>query len=78
MPNNWKTNKAAGPDWLSSFMRRHPTLSTRVPEATSLNRTNVGLFFFFFFQTGGSNGQTSLTSISDMERGRDGSYDEQS
>jgi len=51
MPDHWETNKCAGPDWLSSVMRRNTKLSVRVPEATSLsrsssfNRNNVNLFF---------------------------------
>lgn len=38
MPKNWETPKCAGPDWLSGFLKRHPCLSIRVPEATSLAR----------------------------------------
>lgn len=41
----------AGKDWFSGFMRRHPNLSVREPEPTSLsraaafNRVQVGRFF---------------------------------
>jgi len=51
MPQSWTQNGCAGVDWFELFMRRHPNLSIRTPEATSLsratsfNRTNVGLFF---------------------------------
>lgn len=46
-----KVAEKAGWDWLYSFLERHPQLSLREPEATSLNRikgfnkTEVKLFF---------------------------------
>ena len=44
-------NQEAGYDWLKGFLRRHPTLSIRSPEATSaagawaFNRVSVEIFF---------------------------------
>lgn len=46
-----KESQLAGKDWYYSFMSRHPSISLRTPEATSLNRitafnaTEVKLFF---------------------------------
>lgn len=37
-PNSWDVNKTAGYDWFKGFMGRHPQLSLRSPEATSLGR----------------------------------------
>jgi len=40
--NNFnKENKMAGMDWYYSFMNRHPNISLRRPEATSLNRVTA-------------------------------------
>jgi hypothetical protein len=50
-PPSWKKNEMAGEVWLKLFMGRHPTLSLRTPQATSLaratsfNKDNVKLFF---------------------------------
>lgn len=46
-----KETQLAGKDWYYGFMSRHPSISLRIPEATSLNRitafnaTEVNLFF---------------------------------
>lgn len=51
IPANWVVEQTAGKDWLWGFMRRHPGLSLRSPESTSLsratsfNKTNVNAFF---------------------------------
>ncbi|XP_024885694.1 uncharacterized protein LOC112463502 [Temnothorax curvispinosus] len=38
VPASWEAARMAGEDWLSSFLKRHPTLSIRKQEATSLAR----------------------------------------
>lgn len=51
LPDNWHTNKMAGKDWMSAFLKRNTSLSIRKPEATSLsratsfNKTNVQDFY---------------------------------
>ncbi|KAB0805318.1 hypothetical protein PPYR_02288 [Photinus pyralis] len=51
VPEQWHVTKMGSRDWFSNFMNRNPTLSIRVPEATSharavnFNRVNVTKFF---------------------------------
>lgn len=51
-PESWDKDKAAGYFWRRGFMDRHPELSLKEPEATSLsrstsfNRHTVGEFFY--------------------------------
>ncbi|KYN17965.1 hypothetical protein ALC57_09746, partial [Trachymyrmex cornetzi] len=51
MPASWEKNQMAGEVWLKLFMKRHPILSLRSPQATNLsratsfNKANVNLFF---------------------------------
>ncbi|GBN39962.1 hypothetical protein AVEN_275079-1 [Araneus ventricosus] len=51
IPKSWTEHEMAGSDWLSAFLKRHPKLSIRSPQATSIlsatsfNEHNVNLFF---------------------------------
>lgn len=51
IPGSWNKNEMAGSDWLKSYKKRHPSISIRKPEATSLarissfNKHNVNMFF---------------------------------
>lgn len=51
VPLSWEATQKAGLDWLRGFMKRHPDLSHRQPESTSLSRassfnpTNVKNFY---------------------------------
>ena len=38
MPSNWKQKEIAGRDWFGNFFKRHPYISMRKPESTSIAR----------------------------------------
>uniref|UniRef100_UPI00358F367E uncharacterized protein n=1 Tax=Myxine glutinosa TaxID=7769 RepID=UPI00358F367E len=54
---SWRHNAMAGKDWMSGFMKRHPNISLRSPEATSITRAQgfnkkaVGAFFELWTKT---------------------------
>jgi len=41
LPSKWSDTQSAGKDWFSLFMHRHPEISLRMPEATSLGRASA-------------------------------------
>lgn len=41
----WPTASMTYTDWVSSFMKRHSTLSIRIPQPTTFNRYKVNAFF---------------------------------
>ena len=51
VPESWNFNQKAGIDWMQGFLKRHPEVRLRQPEAcslsraTSFNKHNVGIFF---------------------------------
>jgi DDE superfamily endonuclease len=50
-PQTWHDSKMSGADWFNAFLKRHPQLSIRCPEATSIaratafNEQNIKAFF---------------------------------
>ena len=62
----------AGPDWLDGFRKRHPEISLRIPEATSVaraqgfNRVAVSRFFDIL-QDALENGQFSASRIYNVD-----------
>lgn len=44
VPPNWMKNQKAGPDWFEGFMRRHPKLWIRKPDAARMTRVSASTF----------------------------------
>ncbi|CAI6354204.1 unnamed protein product [Macrosiphum euphorbiae] len=38
VPYSWKQNKVAGPDWITDFLKRNPSLFICLPKATGISR----------------------------------------
>ncbi|KAL4100747.1 hypothetical protein QTP88_020779 [Uroleucon formosanum] len=38
IPNSWKKNEEAGPDWVIDFLKRNPSLSSCLPKTTNMTR----------------------------------------
>ena len=51
IPKSWYDKQQAGPDWFTSFLKRHRQLSLRTPESTNLTRessfNNKNVYSFF-------------------------------
>lgn len=73
IPHPFNTStELAGPDWLDGFRKRHPEISLRIPEATSVaraqgfNRVAVSRFFDIL-QDALENGQFSASRIYNVD-----------
>ena len=41
IPNSWHTNKQAGKDWLTNFLKRNNNISIKTPKSTSMARASA-------------------------------------
>ena len=41
VPHSWLRDSTAGEEWLTGFLKRHPDLSIRSPEGTSIGRSTA-------------------------------------